>query len=134
SMSGLPGGGARWLAPDGGIEILVAVEIAADPVEQVSLARELVEGSLVLRGGKPMAGNPGIGGPLLEDAGETRPGGGGIAIHKHRVVTVCSELVEGGLIIRRSQAVMRLPGGRGGGLHPQRRVERCRAAVSADVH
>src|SRR5262249_40321094 len=45
-MSGLPGGSARWLAPDGGIEILAPVEIAADPVEQVSLAREFVERSL----------------------------------------------------------------------------------------
>ena len=133
-MAGLPGGGARWLAPDGGVEILAAVEVAADPVEQVALARELVEGSLILRGGEPMAGDPGIGRPLLEDAGEARAGGGGVAVHEHRMVALCGELVEGGLIIRRGQAVTRLPGGRGGGLDPQRRVERCRAAVAADVH
>ncbi len=123
-MAGLPGGGALRLAPDGSVEILAAVEVAADPVEHVALARELVEGGLILRGGEAVAGDPGTGRALLEDAGEAGAGGGGVAVHEHRVIALRGELIEGGLIIGSGQAVASLPGGRGGGLDPECCVER----------
>src|SRR5262249_1267713 len=55
TMAGLPGRGAGFLAPDGGVEVLAAVEVAADPVERVALARELVESGLILLRGQTMA-------------------------------------------------------------------------------
>src|SRR5262249_49352268 len=59
TVAGLPGGRVGLLAPDGGVKVLAAVEVAADPVEHVALTCELVEGGLVLRGGEAVASDPG---------------------------------------------------------------------------
>ena len=133
-MAGLPGWRALRLAPDRGVKVLASVVVAADPVEHVTFPGELIERGLILRGGEAVTGNPGVGGTLLEDAGKPWAGGGGVAVHQHRMVALRGELVEGGLIVRGGQAVSGLPGGRRGGLDPQRRVQRCRAAVAADIH
>ena len=58
-MTSLPGWRALYLAPDGRVEILIAIEIAANPIKHVALAGELIEGGLILCGREAMAGNPG---------------------------------------------------------------------------
>ena len=44
--------------PDGSVQILSAIEIAADPVQRETLAGELVENGLVLRGSQIVARDP----------------------------------------------------------------------------
>src|SRR5262249_13449067 len=119
---------------DGGIQVLGAVEVAADPVKLVALTRELVEGRLILRRSHTMASDPRARRPLLENAGELGSTGGGIAIHQHGVVAGRGPLIERRLIVRSGQSVAGLPDGRRGCFDPQCSVERCRASVAADVH
>src|SRR5258708_18318145 len=134
AMAGLPGRDALRLAPDGGVEILAAVEVAADPVECIALAGELVEGGLILRGSEAVAGDPGVGRTLVENAGETWAGGSGVAVHEHRVVALCGELGVGGLIGRSSPAGAGPAGGLGGRVGPEGCGERCPGAVAPNAH
>src|SRR5205823_4454702 len=93
AMAGLPGGGAGRLAPDRSIEILGAIKVPTHPVEHVAFANKLVEGGLILRGSEAVTGDPGIGRPLMEDAGEAGAAGRGVAVHEHRVIALGSELI-----------------------------------------
>ncbi len=133
AVAGLPGGCACRLTPDRSVEIPRAVEVAAYPVEQVALARELVESCLIIRRSEAVTGDPGIGSALLEDACETGAVVRGIAVDEHRVIALAGELIEGGLIIGGGQAVASLPGERGGSLDPERCIQGEGRAVPADV-
>ena len=99
SMAGLPCGGAWGLAPDRSVEILSTVKVTAHPIQDVAFARELVERGLILRGSESMTSDPGTRRAFLEGAGEAGAGGGGIAVHEHRVIALLGELIERGLII-----------------------------------
>ena len=104
-VAGLPGGCTCRFTPDRSVKFLRAIEVAAYPVEQVALARELVEICLIIRRSEAVTGNPGTGSALLEYACETGAVGRGIAVEEHRGIVLAGELIEGGLIIGARQAV-----------------------------
>jgi hypothetical protein len=75
---------STWLlVPDRRVEVLAGVEIAADPVEHIAFARELIECGLILCGIQPMAGGPGVGGTSLETAGKASPGAGSVTVDEN---------------------------------------------------
>ena len=57
-MARLPCRDGGRFAPDGSVQILSAIEIAANPVQRETLAGELVESGLVLRGCQIVARDP----------------------------------------------------------------------------
>src|SRR3954471_10971393 len=99
------------LRPDRGEAVLARDAVAVDQLQPVSLAYQLVEGRLVLRGCQAMAGLPGRDpGDLPEDCGVAILHTIAVAANQHRLVAFAHELVEDGLVLRGCESMPGLPG------------------------